>query len=108
MALAAGRLRERVTFQEATVTRDGHGGEIEAWGDVYSCRAEVRFGTAAERREQAQEQSSQAITLLVRACSNIAALTTKNRAVLNGMVLDIISFAPAGADGTEITTMRSE
>lgn len=34
MAIKAGRLRHRITFQNKTTTRDDYGGEVETWADV--------------------------------------------------------------------------
>lgn len=41
MATLTGRLRHRVSLQEATITRDEFGGEIRTWIEVADCWADI-------------------------------------------------------------------
>lgn len=105
--LAGGRLREVVTFQRATSTANDYNEPVETWVDHYTCRAEVRYGTGQERRQAAQEQSSQPASFVVRRNPTTDALTVRDRIMFNGETWDIVSLAPAWACATEITAVRA-
>lgn len=41
MAIKAGQLRHRITFQMSVTTRDDYGGSVQAWADVATVWASI-------------------------------------------------------------------
>lgn len=106
--LAAGRLRELIVIERHTATIDTYGGESEGvWDGIYTCRAEVRYGTGEERRQVAQEAGSQVASFVVRRNPTTDSFTIKDRILFMGETWDIKSLAPAWAGATEITATRA-
>jgi head-tail adaptor len=107
----AGQRNQRVTFQRNAGAEDELGGEgPEAWTDLFSAFAQVRFGTSAERRAAAGEQAVQSAT--VRVLANPAALgvTVQDRVQARGLTWDITGIALVGgpaAKEIEFTVMAS-
>lgn len=86
--------------------RDAHGGKVENWQLHTSEWAAVRFGTAQERREAAQEQATQSATFYVDAHSKTRAVTPRDRiAGYLGADWDITGTAEFRSD-VEITAVR--
>lgn len=57
-----GKLNRRITIQSRTVTKDGAGGKIETWADVFDCWAELvkttgKEGTAADSDRPSNEKT---------------------------------------------------
>lgn len=48
MTMRAGELRQRVTIQQAAITRDGFGAEVETWQDLATVWAKVETIRGAE------------------------------------------------------------
>lgn len=105
---AHGRRNTLITFQRDTgTTTDAHGGKIENWQDYCKEWAAVRFGSAQERREAAQESASQAATFRVLANSKTRALTPLHRiSGYLGANWDIIGVAQFGRAEIDITAVR--
>ena len=103
----AGQRDALITFQRATVTTDTYGGAVETWAAYASEWASVRFGSAQERREAAQESASQSATFRVLANSKTRALTPLDRiSEYLGASWDIIGVAQMSAAEIEITAVR--
>jgi head-tail adaptor len=105
---AKGRLDQRVTIQRATVSLDDHGGAAESWATYVSAWAQVRFGSAQERRSAAQEAATQSASFIVLANSLTLAITPLDRiAGYLGANWDIVSVVPDRRAGqVEITAVR--
>lgn len=92
--------------RDSGVGKDAHGGKIEDWQPYVSEWASVRFGSAQERREAAQEQATQTATFYIDAHSKTRAITPRDRiAGYLGTAWDIIGAVPS-RDEIEITAVR--
>lgn len=93
---SASRRTELIWFERATITEDEHGGEILTWPGTYfaTCRAQVRFGTAQEKREAAQETATQTATFECVRTLTLLNATTKDRIIYLGRAWDIVENVP--------------
>lgn len=82
--VAAGSYRDRVTFQVETRTADGGGGSSSSWTslDPVWCRVMPERGN--ERIEGGRLNSVIAVTIHVRSSTETRAVTTDDRAVIDG------------------------
>jgi SPP1 family predicted phage head-tail adaptor len=76
---SASERTELIVFQRATTADDDYGQPVETWADYATRRARVRFGTAQEKREAAQESASQTSTFECVRSSTLDGITTKDR-----------------------------
>lgn len=91
-----GQLNERVTFQRLTRISDGGGGYSESWADYFSCAARVLPMSGDERATAAQTESPRDYRIMVRRCSEAAAVKTADRLLWRGAVMQIRFIADAG------------
>jgi SPP1 family predicted phage head-tail adaptor len=103
---AASQRTELIVFQRATVTTDDYGQEIETWTDYATRRARVRFGTAQEKREAAQESASQTATFECVRSAELDAVTLKDRISYDGSDWDITERAPLDRATIRFTGVR--
>lgn len=97
-----------ITFQRATNAEDQYGEELQAWANFGTEWAAVRFGSASERREAAQERANQTAAFRVLANGKTRTLTPLDRiAGYLGANWDIIGVAQMSAAEIEITAIRS-
>jgi SPP1 family predicted phage head-tail adaptor len=89
MALDAGTLRERVTVQQATETRNRIGESISEWATFAEVWASVNGVTAREYLLAGQQQIELSHRVKMRYLSG---LTSKMRLVWRGRTLEIISI----------------
>lgn len=89
--MRAGRLRDRVTFQEPVRVSNGAGGNTKTWSDVVT----VWGAYSPERgREQLAGGAIQATgrgVLQIRYSSTVAVITEEHRALINGETYNILS-----------------
>lgn len=80
--VAAGDLRDRVTFQSREAVDDGAGNEISGpWVDQFSCAAQLVAARGGERVESGALTGVQAWTITVRDWSRTEGVSTGWRAV---------------------------
>lgn len=91
--IAAGRLDQRVTLQQKSVTRNAIGEEVVAWQDVATAWAEVRQLRGREFFAGAQMQDAVDVRVRLRWRSGV---TRDQRLVWNGAPLDIVSVIELG------------
>jgi SPP1 family predicted phage head-tail adaptor len=103
---AASQRTELIVFQRATVTTDDYGQEIETFADYVTRRARVRFGTAQEKREAAQESASQTATFECVRSAELDAVTLKDRISYDGSDWDITERAPLDRATIRFTGVR--
>jgi SPP1 family predicted phage head-tail adaptor len=103
---AASQRTELIVFQRATVTTDDYGQEIETFADYATRRARVRFGTAQEKREAAQESASQTATFECVRSAELDAVTLKDRISYDGSDWDITERAPLDRATIRFTGVR--
>lgn len=89
--MQSGRLRERVTIQTETVTRDASGEELRTWAEVATVWASVTPGASSERFLASAGQRVAEVTHTVRIRFR-SGLTPKMRLVWETTrILEIIS-----------------
>jgi SPP1 family predicted phage head-tail adaptor len=97
---------ELIVFQRATVTTNDYGEEISTWADYATRRARVRFGTAQEKREAAQESASQTATFECVRSAELDAVTLGYRISYLGDAWDITEQAPLDRATIRFTAVR--
>lgn len=104
------RLADRdrlITFQRATTATDDHGGETPTWATLEQGWAKVRFGTAQEKREAAQERGIQSATFELMPTAALRTVTLKDRIQFEGSDWDITEVAPLDRTTIRFTAARS-
>lgn len=107
--MRAGLRSERIVFERATVTEDEYGNEILSWpGTVLAARhARVRFGTAQEKREAAQESGAQSATFECVRSSILDGVTLRDRISYLDSYWDLTETAPLDRKTIRFTAMRT-
>lgn len=106
MATASQRT-ELIVFQRATPTEDVHGGQTLVWATYATRRARVRFGTAQEKREAAQEGGVQSATFECVRSSTLNSVTLKDRISYLGSFWDLTEIAPLDRKTIRYTATRT-
>jgi head-tail adaptor len=76
---SASQRTELIIFERATETENEYADQLPVWSTYATRRAYVRFGTAQEKREAAQEGSHQTATFECETSAALRAVTTKDR-----------------------------
>lgn len=90
--LPAGAMREQITLQAYTATRDAYGGEVITWADQATVWGAVDAITG--RESYAAQQLDSVVTLRVRLRMR-SDVTTKWRALWRSQVLSIMAVLPS-------------
>jgi head-tail adaptor len=98
---------ELIVFQRATVTEDSSGGEVLNWTTYATRRARVRFGTAQEKREAAQEGGVQTATFECVRSAVLGAVTLKDRIFYLSSFWDLTETAPLDRKTIRFTGVRT-
>lgn len=88
-----------VIQRQGAGTHDGYTNRPGAWAEYARAWARVRYGTAAERREAAQERASRTATFECDWTPTLAAVRSTDRLVVLGAAWDISDAAVIGANG---------
>jgi head-tail adaptor len=102
----AGQRTELIVFQRSTPTEDESGGQTLIWAPYATRRARVRFGTAQEKREAAQEGGLQTATFECVSSSELRAITLKDRISYLSTSWDIAETAPLDRKTIRFTATR--
>lgn len=105
--VASSKRNQTIVIERVTVVEDGYGGEAETWGTYAIRQAEVRFGTAQEKREAAQEGGVQSATFTCERSAVLDAVTSKDRIVYLGSVWDLIPPEPLDRRTIRFTGTRN-
>lgn len=106
--MQSGRLRERVTIQQQSITRDASGEELITWSDVATVWAQVLPGASSERFQAAAGQRVAEVSHTVRIRFR-AGITPKMRLVWETRVLEILSIVdPDGRRRTGLLLCSEE
>jgi head-tail adaptor len=97
---------ELIVFQRAPPTEDESGGQTLVWATYATRRARVRFGTAQEKREAAQEGGVQTATFECVSSSTLRSVTLKDRISYIGASWDIVETAPLDRKTIRFTATR--
>jgi head-tail adaptor len=106
MATASQRT-ELIVFQRPTTTTNEYNEEETVWTHHLSRRARVRFGTAQEKREAAQEGGVQSATFECVRSAELDSVTLKDRISYLGSSWDITEVAPLDRKTIRFTGVRS-
>lgn len=104
MRLPAARYDRKVEFLRATVTRNALGQEAAAFAAFAGSAAwaQVRWGSASERREVAAQGAAQSATFRVRSTSAALTVTVQDRVRFDGSDWGIVGRASVGAQGSDL------
>lgn len=96
--MAAGKLRDRVAFDEEVETPDGLGGRDRVWSERFQCWAEIRYERGAEAVQAGGQTGTAVWKIRIRSNTSSRAITTDYRMrdlrrdiVLNIREVDAIS-----------------
>lgn len=98
---------ELIVFHRATTSENEYGEAIQTWSTYTSRRARVRFGTAQEKREAAQEGGTQSATFECVRSAALDAVTLKDRISYLGSLWDITEVAPLDRKTIRFTAIRT-
>lgn len=104
--MSRGEFDRLISVQRGTVTLDEHGGEVVSWGVRASAWARVKFGTAQEKREAAQESGTQSATFEVVPTLSLNETLIKDRIEFDGSFWDITEVAPLSRHLIRFTAVR--
>lgn len=103
----ASQRTELIVFQRGTTSENEYGEPIESGTTtIASRRARVRFGTAQEKREAAQEGGVQSATFECVNSSTLATLTLKDFISYLGSRWDLTEIAPLDRKTIRFTATR--
>lgn len=105
--MSATQRTELVVFERATPTEDEYGGQTLVWATYATRRARVRFGTAQEKRQAAQEGGVQSATFECVSSSTLRSVTMKDRISYLGSYWDIVEIAPLDRKTIRFTATRT-
>lgn len=100
--MVAGRLRRRVTFQEAVVIRDPDGMLIQGWEERFTLWCHVHYLRGSEAVMQARLVSKSPAILTIRASVKTRAITSEWRAVIEAVVFDLKEDPRPSEDGATL------
>lgn len=103
----AGQRTELIVFQRSTPVEDELGGQTLTWATYATRRARVRFGTAQEKREAAQEGGVQTATFECERSTTLDAVTLKDRISYLSDTWDIVEVAPLDRKTIRFTATRT-
>jgi head-tail adaptor len=104
---SASQRTELIVFERATISEDGYGQAIETWATYATRRARVRFGTAQEKREAAQEGGVQSATFECERSSTLDSVTLKDRISYLSSSWDLTEIAPLDRKTIRFTGTRT-
>lgn len=105
--MSATQRTELIVIERATPTEDESGGQTLVWATYATRRARVRFGTAQEKREAAQESGAQTATFECVRSSTLNSVTLKDRISYLSSYWDIVENAPLDTQTIRFTGVRT-
>ena len=106
---AASLRTELITFLAATTSTNDYNETVESWSSpttLATRHARVRFGTAQEKREAAQEAASQTATFECKRSAELDAIPMTARIGYDGSQWDITERAPLDKASIRFTGVR--
>lgn len=107
--MGAGQRDSLITFIAAVITTDEYNQTVEDWGNptaLATRNARVRFGTAQETREAAQESASQSATFECVRSAALDAIPLTARIDFDGSQWDLNERAPLDRRTIRFTGVR--
>lgn len=105
--MTATRRTELIVFERATFTTNDNNEQVPSWSTYATRRARVRFGTAQEKREAAQEGGVQSATFECINSSALRSVTLKDRISYLSSAWDIVETAPLDHKTIRFTGVRT-
>lgn len=102
----AGQRTELIVFQRATLAPNEYNEQVETWTTYATRRAYVRFGTAQEKRESAQESGAQTATFECERSPMLDTVTLKDRISYLSTFWDLTETAPLDRKTIRFTGVR--
>lgn len=103
----ASQRTELIVFQRGTATTNDYNESEFTWATLVTRRARVRFGTAQEKREAAQEGGVQTATFECERAADLDAVTLKDRISYLGSSWDLTEIAPLDRKTIRFTGTRT-
>ena len=104
---SASKRTELIVFQRVTEEANNYNEPVSTWADLFSRRARVRFGTAQEKREAAQEGGVQSATFECVRSAELDTITLKDRISYLGSAWDWTEVAPLDRKTIRFTGTRT-
>lgn len=102
--MRAGQLRDTITVQRLTTGQDDFGGIVEAWADLYTCRAAVRTLTGREFFSEALTLSEVTHRILIRKHD----ITVTDRILFEDRIFNINAVLDKDQKGVSLEIMAKE
>lgn len=97
---AAGKLRDRATFQRLVAGADIYGNTVNAWADHLTIWADVLESPGREAVAAGRIEAARSATMRVRRSPESLGLTAADRVFVRGRVWNIRSIGDVGRDRT--------
>lgn len=107
--MSATQRTELVVFLRGTAAEDAYGNQVLTWPGttLATRRVRVRFGTAMEQRQAAQESGAQTATFECIRSSTLNGVTLKDRISYLSSYWDIVELAPLDTKTIRFTATRA-
>lgn len=105
--VTASQRTEVIVIERATPTEGELGGQTFVWATYATRRARVRFGTAQEKREAAQEGGVQSATFECVRSLTLNTVTLKDRINYLNSFWDLTEIAPLDRKTIRFTATRT-
>jgi len=106
--MKAGRLRDKVTFQQATTANNSLGEPIKTWADIATVWGRVEPMAGKERFTAMQTRADVDYTIQCRYESALSGLGPDDRATWDGNTFDIHTVIARGQRRTELEILAKE
>lgn len=105
--LPSGQRTELIVFERATMVENEYGEPVPTWAEYASRWVRVRFGTAQEKRNAAQEGGVQSATFECLRSATLSAITLADRISYLGSFWDLTEVAPLDRKTIRFTATRT-
>jgi SPP1 family predicted phage head-tail adaptor len=106
--MRAGRLFQRITFQTRSATQDSYGNELDSWTDLVTVWGACEPISGREFFSALQVNSEITARITVRYSPEVAAVTTKHRAMCEGKAFDIHAIIDPNRAHSELQMMCAD
>ena len=91
-----GGMRNRITVQSFTATRDDMGGTVETWADKFTSWANVKFMTVGSDEKYRSEQVTNRTSVQFFLRKESGTVSTADRVVFDGLIYEVDAVVPTG------------
>lgn len=104
---SATRRTELIWFERATYTTNDNNEQIPTWANYATRRARVRFGSAEEKRNAAQEGGIQTATFECVRSNTLLQVNLKDRIIYLSTLWDIVAYEVLDTKTIRFTATRT-